>query len=96
VIPANPDAAEESRRLSFMRGQIGLAGLGAQPYVSAAHRWRYAMVEQAAGRAFLWNESMRIGACGDWCLGPRVEAAFESGEALAGVIRHNVEAHLVV
>ena len=28
----------------------------------------------------------RLGACGDWCEGPRVEAAFLSGIALAAKI----------
>src|SRR5271166_6425969 len=63
-----------------------LTGLRTQPYFSTAHRWRYALVEEAAGPALLWNEGARLGACGDWCLGPRVEAAFDSGEALADVI----------
>jgi predicted NAD/FAD-dependent oxidoreductase len=26
---------------------------------------------------------MGLGACGDWCIAPRVEAAFESGRSLA-------------
>jgi predicted NAD/FAD-dependent oxidoreductase len=43
-------------------------------------------VEQAAGAPFLWDAQARIGACGDWCLGPRVEAAFDSGEALAAAV----------
>ena len=50
---------------------------------TAAHRWRYALVEQAAGLPCLWDEAALIGACGDWCLGGRVEAAFDSGRALA-------------
>lgn len=65
-----------------------LSGIDAQPAFSAAHRWRYALVEQTAGSPFLWDRSARLGACGDWCLGPRVEAAFDSGDALgAAVIR---------
>ena len=48
-----------------------------------AHRWRYAMVEKAAGEVCFWDEAQRIGACGDWCIGPRIEAAFDSGLALA-------------
>lgn len=60
-----------------------LTGIAAQPSFIAAHRWRYALVEQTAGQPFLWDEATNLGACGDWCLGPRVEAAFESGDALA-------------
>jgi hypothetical protein len=50
---------------------------------AVAHRWRYALVEQAAGLPCLWDGTALLGACGDWCLGGRVEAAFDSGRALA-------------
>ena len=50
---------------------------------ATAHRWRYALVQQSAGLPFFWDPGLQIGACGDWCLGPRVEAAFDSGFALA-------------
>jgi renalase len=53
------------------------------PRYAAAHRWRYALVEQAAEADHLWDDRLALGACGDWCLGPRVESAFLSGEALA-------------
>jgi predicted NAD/FAD-dependent oxidoreductase len=48
-----------------------------------AHRWRNAFVEQALGLPCLMDEEIGAGACGDWCIAPRVEAAFESGRALA-------------
>lgn len=60
-----------------------LTGIAAQPSFIAAHRWRYALVEQTAGQPFLWDETVDLAACGDWCIGPRVEAAFESADALA-------------
>ena len=59
-----------------------LTGINAEPLYTSAHRWRYALVEQALGAPFLFDAETRLGACGDWCLGPRVEAAFESGFAL--------------
>ena len=49
---------------------------------STAHRWRYAMCEKNDAGA-LWDDKMRIGACGDWLAGPRVENAFLSGADLA-------------
>lgn len=52
------------------------------PYLDA-HRWRYARVIRPLGRPFLWDAQMRLGACGDWCLDGRVEAALLSGAALA-------------
>jgi predicted NAD/FAD-dependent oxidoreductase len=50
------------------------------------HRWLYARVEQTAGAPFLWDPIRQVGACGDWAGGPRVEAAFDSGEALATAV----------
>lgn len=61
-------------------------GLRAAPDYLTAHRWRYALVEQAAGLPCLWDGAARLAACGDWCLGPRVEAAFDSGEAAADAV----------
>jgi predicted NAD/FAD-dependent oxidoreductase len=54
------------------------------PTYARAHRWRYARVETAVGADCLFERSGLIAACGDWCLGPRVEAAFLSGAAAAG------------
>ena len=51
-----------------------------------AHRWRHALVETPAGASYLWNAAAGFGACGDWCIGGRVEAAFDSGDQLAGRI----------
>jgi hypothetical protein len=48
-----------------------------------AHRWRHALVEQPLGLSCLVDEELSAGACGDWCIAPRVEAAFESGRSLA-------------
>jgi predicted NAD/FAD-dependent oxidoreductase len=48
-----------------------------------AHRWRYAQPAAALDVRCLYDDSLRIGAAGDWCGGPRVEGAFLSGAALA-------------
>jgi renalase len=53
------------------------------PAHSDAHRWRHALVETALGLQCLVDEEIAAGVCGDWCLAPRVEAAFESGRSLA-------------
>lgn len=50
------------------------------------HRWRYANVEQAVGEPFLFDDDLGLGACGDWCLGNRVEAAAESARALSEML----------
>lgn len=53
------------------------------PEFGVAHRWRYARVDRAAGLPFFSGCDGRVLACGDWCLGGRAEAAFESGQAAA-------------
>ncbi len=50
----------------------------------AAHRWRFALPPEPLHESCLFDPLMRIGACGDWCAGPRVEGAFLSGMAVAG------------
>ncbi len=52
------------------------------PFLRAAHRWRFARAT-GLGKDSLWNPAIRIGACGDWLLGPRVEYAWLSGVSLA-------------
>ncbi len=57
--------------------------LGApEPVFASAHRWWFAQVVAGAGEPFAWDAERRIGACGDWRLGARVEAAWTSGDAL--------------
>ena len=61
-------------------------GASVAPLSVAAHRWRYAKVGRALGQPCLWDAARGLGACGDWCLGGRVEAAFMSGQALAAAM----------
>lgn len=46
-------------------------------------RWRYAAVDQTSGEDFLLDEERGLAACGDWCMGSRVESAFLSAARLA-------------
>jgi predicted NAD/FAD-dependent oxidoreductase len=57
-----------------------------EPVVQMAHRWRYARVAVPGGAPCRYNRANGIGVCGDWCLGPRVEAAWLSGEAMATIL----------
>jgi predicted NAD/FAD-dependent oxidoreductase len=57
-----------------------------QPLLSIAHRWRHALVERPLGESCLYDDERRIGAAGDWCLGPRIECAFHSGMSAAARI----------
>lgn len=71
--------------LAAFRGATGAPA----PDLVLAHRWRHALVEAPVGRSCLWDAAARVGACGDWCLGGRVEAAYDSGASLAlAVLEH--------
>lgn len=94
VLQASPDwssrnleAAEHevaTMLLTALANQIGVDA--ATPIVQAAHRWRYAR-SGAEGSGAIWDAECRLGMCGDWLIGPRVEAAWMSGTALAERIR---------
>ena len=54
-----------------------------------AHRWLYAFVETPLGQPYIYDRDIQLAVAGDWCLGPKVEAAYESGTALANAIIAN-------
>ncbi len=56
--------------------------IDAAPRHASVHRWRYARAGAPLGRSCLWDPA-GLAVCGDWCLGARVEAAFDSGRAAA-------------
>ena len=82
---AHFEDADESLAQALLQALRAFIG-DAEPAFRMVHRWRYARVEQAAGVPFLWNPGQQVGACGDWTGGPRVESAFDSGEALAAAL----------
>lgn len=57
-----------------------------EPIHTVAHRWRFAQTTTPLGQSFVRNADGTFFAGGDWCLGARVEAAFESGSAIADTI----------
>jgi hypothetical protein len=59
---------------------------GVEPIYKAAHRWRYSQLEQASDVGSLWYEAQNIGFCGDWCLGPNIEDAWQSGRDISVMI----------
>lgn len=62
------------------------AVIGAKPDTvlqAAAHRWRFARVTARLGLPSLRSDDATLHLGGDWCLGPRVEAAWQSGDAIA-------------
>lgn len=92
VLHATPDwsAAHLEEPAETIAGRL-LAALGPAlglelpgPAHRSAHRWRYAQACAPLGKPCLYEPEQGLGACGDWCLGMRIEAAFLSGAALAG------------
>ena len=59
---------------------------GPAPSAATAHRWRYADTEPALTQGSGWSASLRLGLCGDWLNGGKVEGAWLSGRALAAQI----------
>lgn len=79
------EAADVAEHLAdWLAGQTGVVPLPARLHLSA-HRWRYAKTQPSVKGA-LWNADLRLGACGDWLMGPRIELAWLSGTKLAGMI----------
>ncbi|MGF1456438.1 MAG: NAD(P)/FAD-dependent oxidoreductase [Alphaproteobacteria bacterium] len=75
------------RLLDAFQDVMGRMGVAVpDPVYLAAHRWRYARVEAALDTPCLFDPGRGVGACGDWCLGPTVEDAWMSGEALGEAV----------
>lgn len=80
------DADQTEAASALLEAFRQLAGVAAPPAALRAHRWRYAMTEEALGEPYLLDANLRLGVCGDWCLQARVEAAWLSGAALGGAL----------
>ena len=55
-----------------------------------AYCWKFARVVRPLGEPCVWDVDRRIGACGDWCIGARIEAAWQSGTALGNAIANEL------
>ena len=60
-----------------------ITGIRAEPAYAETMLWRHARTLQPLGQSHLWDAAAGVGACGDWCLGHRLEDAFISGLELA-------------
>ena len=77
------EAPREAVQAAMVDALGDLFGVAITPEHARVHRWRYALVESTCGAPCLYDPGMRLGFCGDACLGPRIEAAYDSGSALA-------------
>lgn len=69
---------------------LALTGVSESVMHLSAHRWRHALVEQAAGVPYLIDPALGLALAGDWCLGPRIELAFLSGHHLGGALAEDL------
>lgn len=60
-----------------------ITGIRAEPAHAQALLWRQAQTVRPLGSSHIWDAAHRVGLCGDWCIGHRVEDAFVSGLELA-------------
>lgn len=61
-------------------------GLHCENAEISIHRWRYASGATNLGPGFILDSDMKLGLCGDWLNGGRVEGAWLSGLKLANAI----------
>lgn len=90
TVQASPEWSQEHLEDDEPRVQAKLlkafaevTGIHAAPAFAQVHRWRWAKTRTPLGKSHLWDAKSGLGACGDWCLGHRVEDAFVSGLELA-------------
>ena len=69
-------------------GQLPEAKVSDHPLHLQGHRWRFALVEKTTAASTPETEGIPpVAIAGDWCEGPRVEAAWCSGVRAASAIR---------
>lgn len=90
TVQASPAWSEEHRDDSAQRVQDKLTrafaeitGIRATPSDTQALLWPHAQTQAPLGQSHVWDAALHLGACGDWCLGHRLEDAFISGLELA-------------
>ena len=81
---AHYDDSPDAVISALLRDVEGLLNTAIEPAETMAHRWRYAKTTAPLGEPFFISND--IGACGDWCLGGRVEGAIQSGWSLSAAI----------
>ncbi|MDX1755019.1 MAG: FAD-dependent oxidoreductase [Marinobacter sp.] len=84
-----PDTVIASLLAEFQR----LAPVTASPDQALSHCWLYARFHGPGAHDPIWFPDDRLGVCGDWLQGGRVEGAFESAERLLAVMTLDTRRH---
>lgn len=82
-----PERAKEKLLKAFQES----TGVKVQPIHAVARFWQYAQSTKPLTKSCLWDEKLKLGACGDWFTaglesGGQVEHAYMSGQMLAARI----------
>ena len=83
---AEPRIEEDPEMIEAQMHDMIRSLTGIEPKEAALtsfHRWRYAATKTPLGRSHILDQDQGLAMIGDWCLKGRVEAAFDSGLALA-------------
>ena len=90
TVQASPDWSERHLeddaprvKAKLLRAFTEITGIRAEPGYAEVFRWRYSQTTKPLGQSHAWDAAANIGACGDWCLGHRVEDGFLSGLEMA-------------
>ena len=67
---------------------IKLTGFDGKKIIhTSAHGWKYSYNYEKTPLLSYWNNKYKLGVCGDWFNGPKVENAWLSAQDLAKKIR---------
>ena len=55
------------------------------------HGWRYANNSKRGNRFVFLDQNHKLAACGDWCVGGRVEGSFTSSYDLVNAMKHYID-----
>ena len=90
TVQANPEWSDrhleddaDRVKAKLLKAFTEVTGIRAAAPHAEVYRWRDAQTITPLGKTHTWDAASRIGACGDWCLGHRVEDGFVSGLEMA-------------
>jgi predicted NAD/FAD-dependent oxidoreductase len=90
IVHANPEWShanlgmdQDQAATTLLRELQAIFGSVSDPVFQRGHRWAYASGSYPTPRGAIFDADLGVGACGDWCMGGRIEGALLSGAAAA-------------
>ena len=87
--PTRSETAVIAQLVEAFRAALGVRIT--EPEIATARYWTEAVTVNPARQPCLLDSAQRLGVCGDWCVGPRIESAFQSGMEMAERILEGIE-----